>query len=662
MDALSATLAQNFPKFDVASVTARRKQPCYLRGKAKVAVKAEDLKLTHQVLDEIPLWDTFAWNNLIQTHLTNGDTESVMFIFSQMLLRGVRPDKHTLPRVLTASRRARNLEFGKQVHAHAFKLGLFADQYVVTSLIEMYGRLDNLDTAKCLFDTSPKRNFVSWNIIARLYLMADKPKLAIDLFYQMVRLGSKIDSVALVTATSACGILNSLQEGKKVHEIANKFGFGDDILVCNSLMKMYIDCGSIGDAREIFDMMSFKDLISWTELIRGYVKNGGFNEGLKLFRKMVKDGMKPDALSMSSILPACARMAAHKQGKEIHGYLLRNRIDMNVTLHNAIMDMYVKSGYIEYASKVFAQMKFKDVISWTIMIMGYSLHGQGDLGVELFREMEKDTTVNIDEFTYAVVLHACGTARMVEKGKFYFNRVKRPKVTHYAMMVRLLAHAGHLGEAKSFIEEHQIGRHEEILRALLDGCRIHQQDRFGKQVAEQLSELDSLNAEIYVLLSNWHAHFGKWDMVQGLKETIGDMGLRPKKAYSWIEFRNKVHVFGTGDVSHPRSEEIYWKLKHSIEKMKHEGRHMSSRFSLHDVDEERECIQIGHSEMLAISFGLISKQAGATIRVTKNQRVCRNCHDYAKALSEMTGREIILKDPNCFHHFKNGFCSCGDFW
>lgn len=85
-------------------------------------------------------------------------------------------------------------------------------------------------------------------------------------------------------------------------------------------------------------------------------------------------------------------------------------------------------------------------------------------------------------------------------------------------------------------------------------------------------------------------------------------------------------------------------------------------FSLHDVEEERECIQIGHSEMLAISFGLISTQPGATIRVIKNLRVCRSCHDCAKFISKIAGREIILKDINCFHHFKDGICSCDDFW
>lgn len=492
--------------------------------------------------------------------------------------------------------------------------------------------------------------------------MEDKPGLAVDMFKQMVESKSEIDPLALVTAIVACGMLKSLQEGRYVHEIAKKCGLEADVLVSNSLLKMYIDCGSIKDARAVFDRMPSKDVISWTEIFRGYVKNGGFNEGLKLFRQMSMEGVKPDSLAISSILPACGRGAAHKQGKEIHAYLLRNGIDLNVTVQNAVLDMYVKSGFIESAAKIFAGMKDRDAISWTVMILGYSLHGQGELGVDLFRKMEKNSSVEIDQIAYAAALHACTTARLVEQGRFYFNCITAPKSRHYALMVALLSRVGLFDEARVFMEEHKLEGHVEVLRALLDGCRIHHNMRTAKRVIEQLCDLQTLNADNYVLLSNWYSSFAKWDMVNELRETIRDMGLKPRKAYSWIEFRNKIHVFGTGDVSHPRSEKIYWELHSLMKKIEEEGTRLNLDFSLHDVDEERECVPIGHSELLATSFGLISTQAGATIRVTKNLRMCGNCHDSAKAISKIVEREIIIKDPSCFHHFKDGFCSCGDFW
>ncbi|EXB73287.1 hypothetical protein L484_009366 [Morus notabilis] len=637
----------------------------HLASNPRVALKSADLSPAHKMFDEMSLSDTFAWNSLIQSYLTSRDLHHVLFTYQQMLRRGVCPDRHTLPRVLAAvSGLSGGLFVGKQVHGHAIKLGFSHDQYVISALLEMYGKLDDIDRAKCLIlDKSPRTNAVSWTLLARLYIREGKPSLAIDLFYQMLDSGAEIDSVALATAISAAAMLKSLKDGRILHQIARQRGLEFKVLVSNSLLKMYIDCGSIQDARAGFDRMPSRDIISWTEIIHAYVKKGGYSEGLKLFRRMITNGLKPDPFSISSILPACARVTANKQGKEIHGYLLRNRIDMNLTVLNALIDMYAKSGCIELASRMFAQLKHKDVISWTVMILGYSLHGRGDLAVDLCRELENElSAVRLDQLRYADVLRACSSARKIEEGKFYFNRIKAPEVAHYALMVGLLANAALFDEAMLFIQENKIERHAEVLRALLDGCRIHRRTDLGKRVAEQLSELEPLNAENYVLLSNWYAHNGKWDLVNKMRGMIGGMDLKPKKAYSWIESRNKVHVFRTGDVSHPRSQGIYWELECLMKKMEEEGQKPNADYSLHDVDEERDCIGVGHSEMLAISFGLISSKGSATVRVTKNHRVCRFCHESAKAISNIVGREIILKDPNRFHHFRDGLCSCGDFW
>ena len=470
-----------------------------------------------------------------------------------------------------------------------------------------------------------------------------------------------VDRVALATACSACGMMKSLPRGRNVHDIARKCGLDSDVLVCNSLLKMYIDCDSIRDARLVFQQMPCKDVISWTSMIRAYVKGGGFNEAFKLFRQMILDGLKPDSLSIASFLPACGRIASHKLGREVHGYLLRHGIHSNLKVKNALMDMYVKSGAITSASNVFAEMNEKDTISWTMMILGYSLHGQGRLGVDLFGQMEKNSKVPLDDTAYAAALHACSTARMVEEGRIYFDCIRAPTVAHCALKVALLARSGLLDEVRIFIEEQKIGKHPEVLRKLLEGCRINGQYTLGKQVIELLCELEPLNAKNYVLLMNWYAGSAKWHMVDKLRETLRDMGLKPKKAYTWTLFRNKVHVFGTGDVSHPRSGRIYSELQGLIEEMRAKGLEPNWDFRLHDVDEERECIQIGHSELLALAFGLISSQAGP-ICLAKNSRVCHGCHSFAKFVSKMMRREIILKDPNFFHHFKDGLCSCEDFW
>ncbi|PIA47611.1 hypothetical protein AQUCO_01400324v1 [Aquilegia coerulea] len=599
---------------------------------------------TLKVFVENPPSDTFTWNN--------------------MLLQGVRPDKYTLPRLLTASRLSDNFFYGKQIHGQAFKLGFFRERYLVTALMALYGHYDGAEVAKRVFEQcSTKQNSVSWTMLMKLFTNQDKPTLAIEVFKEMVDKEVCVDAVALATVLGACGALKSLREGKRVHDIAKKLGLDLDILVANSLLKMYMDCGSITGARMVFDQMRSKDVISWTALVNWYAKIGEFNEALKLFRLMNSEGTKPDSVSVSGILPGCARISSGKNGKEIHAYTIRNGLDVNLAVQNALVDMYMKSGFLESASKLFVRMKERDTISLTVMVLGYSLHGQGEVGVEWFHKLKKYMHTEIDDKMYDAVLRACNTARMVNEGKSIFKCIKEPKVEHCALMVSLLARAGLFGEAKTFIEERQFEWNAEVLQALLDGCRIYQEKKIAKRIVERLTELEPLNPDNYVLLSNFYAESAQWGIVQSFREMIRDMGLVPKRAYSWIEVRNKVHVFEAGDVSHPRSEMLYHELEILMKKIKEEEGYIpDTDFSLHDVDAERECIPIGHSEMLAISFGLISTQPHTTIRVTKNLRVCRSCHSLAKIISKTVEREIILKVPGCFHHFKDGLCSCGDFY
>lgn len=479
----------------------------------------------------------------------------------------------------------------------------------------------------------------------------------------MLQLDADLDSVALVTASKACTRLRSVRDARRLHEVVKRRGFLGDVLVGNAVVKMYIECGRLGEARAVFEGMDARDLVTWTTMVSGHVKSGGFNQGLKLLREMCAGGVWPDAFMVSAVLPACARMAARKNGKDVHGKIVRLCLDGNLAVENALMDMYVKSGCVEAASRVFERMVCRDVISWTVMIMGYSLHGQGEAGVELFKEMKGKCRVLPDRTTFTAALHAANTACLVEEGKTVFNCIAKQEVEHYALMAGLLSRGGYFFEARAFVEEHHLTHSPTVLRAVLNGCRIHQNVKLGKRIAEQLIELEPLNAENYVLLSNYYGANGKWELVNELRETIQDMGLKTKRAYSWIEIRNKVHVFGTGDVSHPRSEGIYWELERLMNIMKEKEGHIPREdYTLHDVDEERECIPCGHSEMLAIGLGLISGSNSGVLRVVKNLRVCRNCHDSAKLISRIDDQEIILKDPDRFHHFKRGTCSCRDMW
>lgn len=185
----------------------------------------------------------------------------------------------------------------------------------------------------------------------------------------------------------------------------------------------------------------------------------------------------------------------------------------------------------------------------------------------------------------------------------------------------------------------------------------------GKIASEGLFEVDSENVGYYVLLSNIYATTGKWEGVDKVRSMARNRGLRKTPGWSSIEVNNKVDVFYTGNQTHAQCEQIYKKLRELTEKMKSLGYVPDFSFVLQDVeDDEKEHILTSHSERLAIAFGIINTPPKTPIRIFKNLRVCGDCHNATKLISVIAEREIIVRDSNRFHHFKDGTCSCGDYW
>lgn len=144
---------------------------------------------------------------------------------------------------------------------------------------------------------------------------------------------------------------------------------------------------------------------------------------------------------------------------------------------------------------------------------------------------------------------------------------------------------------------------------------------------------------------------------------MDDRKVKKETGFSWIEVKNNTYAFMAGDVSHPLSDRIYMKLEELSIRLRDAGYQPDTNYVLHDIEEEqKEAILSRHSERLAIAFGLISVPEGIPIQIIKNIRVCVDCHTVIKIISKMEGREIIVRDSNRFHHFKEGLCSCKDYW
>lgn len=230
-------------------------------------------------------------------------------------------------------------------------------------------------------------------------------------------------------------------------------------------------------------------------------------------------------------------------------------------------------------------------------------------------------------------------------------------------MVDLLGRGGCLIEARELIENMPILPDAGIWGALLGACRTHGDLELAEHAVVRLLELEPWNAGNYVLLSNIYATKGRWDDVERLRDKMKGRRIQKTPGSSSIEIECSIHEFVIGDRSHPRSKEIYDKLDELAMQLKLAGYVPEMDSVLHDIcEEEKQHALNVHSEKLAIAFGLISTAPGMPIRVVKNLRVCKDCHSATKLLSKIVGREIIVRDRIRFHHFREGTCSCKDFW
>eukprot|EP01018_Ginkgo_biloba_P036678 Gb_33367 [translate_table: standard] len=651
-----------------------------------------------RVFDEMPKQNLVSWTAMIAAYARGGFAEEAVILFYRMQHSGVQPNQFTFTGVLPAYATLGDLEKAKRVHEEIIRSGLQSNVFVESALVDMYVKCGSIDDARDVFDKMLERNVVSWtsmitgyardgHVDEALKLFQEMPERdvvswtaiitalsrhghdeeALTLFYQMGQAGVEPDRFTFASVLSACANLASLERGKEMHEYIVRCGFQSDVFVESALVDMYVKCRSIENARNVFDEMPGRNVVSWNTMTVGYTQNGHFDQALKVFQEMQLTGLKPDADTYASILPACSNLAALEHGKGVHDDIIRSGFESNVFVGSALIDMYAKCGSIENAQKVFGKSPRRDMVSWTAMISGYAMHGCGKEALQLFEQMQHSGT-NPDHVTFIGVLSACCHAGLVDDGWKYFDHMTRhyhitPVSEHYCCMVDLLGRAGHLDEAQDFISKMPIQTDCAVWGSLLAACRIHTNVELGERVAEHLFELDPQNAAHYVLLSNIYAAAGRWDGIEKVRKLMKDRSIKKKPGCSWIQVNNKVYAFLGGDKSHPETEKIYAKLETLSGKMKEAGYVPDLKFMLHDVEkEQKEHNLYHHSEKLAIAFGLISTLPGTPIRIVKNLRVCGDCHSATKFISTIVAREIIVRDASRFHHFKDGWCSCGDYW
>lgn len=490
---------------------------------------------------------------------------------------------------------------------------------------------------------------------------------SLKLYAKMIESGLRPDKYAFPFALKSCAGLSDLTMGKQIHQHVICHGCSNDLFVDAALVDMYAKCGCVDDARILFDKMPVRDLVCWTSMISGYVHNGYDGETLEFFDLMRCSGVKPNRVSLLSVLLACGHLGAFRKGEWFHNYVIQTGFDSDILISTAVIDMYAKCGSLDLAQYMFDQTRGKDVVCWSAMIANYGTHGLGRNAVDVFNQMV-DAGVKPNQVTFTCLLSACSHSGLLEEGRMYFESMSgqygiMPKLNHYACMVDLLGRAGQLFEAEKLVLRMPLEPDPSIWGSLLGACRIHGNLDLGERVADRIFQLDPTQSGYYVLLSNIYAAKSRWDEVQKVRKLMIGRGVNKTQGFSLVEFNNCVYKFGVGDRSHPQSDKIYSFLEELAAPMRQLGYVPLTDFALHDVEDEmKEAALSHHSERLAIAFGLLNTSASTPIRITKNLRICGDCHNAIKFISKIVNRIIIVRDMNRFHRFEDGSCSCSDYW
>lgn len=634
--------------------------------------KQSQPEIARQLFDQIPEPDLVSYNTLISAYADCGDTVQAIRLFMGMRYMDLDMDGFTFSAAITAARGDNDLI--KQLHCLAVLGGFPSYASVNNTLISCYGKNGFLAEAERIFyGRGEIKDEVSWNSMILAYGQHRKGSNALALYQEMVHRNLKVDMFTLASVLTAFTSTGDLFGGVQFHAQLIKMGFHQNPHVGSGLIDLYAKCsGNMLACKQIFKEIPEPDLVVWNTMISGFSQNQELSEeALAWFRQMQVAGHQPDDCSFVCVLSSCANLSSPSQGKQVHSLAIKAHIPSNrIAVNNALIAMYSRCGNLQDARRVFKQMPVHNTVSFNSLIAGYAQHGLGVESLALFEQMLQSDMPPCS-ITFVSVLSACAHTGKVEEGQKYFKMMREifmiePEAEHYSCMVDLFGRAGKFKEAERLIESMPYNPGSIAWGSLLRACRTHSNVELAEKAAKQYLQLDSTNASPYVMLAHIYARAGRWEEVAKTRILMRDKQIKKKPGCSWIELDKRVHAFVADDSSHPMIREIYGFWDEMSKKMKEAGYEPDQTYTSmgdHESSSGEKKIRIGyHSEKLAVAFGLLYSKEGESILVVKNLRICQDCHNAIKVISAISGREITVRDCYRFHSFKDGICSCGDFW
>ncbi|KAG8368968.1 hypothetical protein BUALT_Bualt15G0101400 [Buddleja alternifolia] len=542
-----------------------------------------DSECARKLFDEIPERDVRTWTILISGLSRCGHHRMALDYFTDMQNEGmIAPNAFTLSSVLKCCVSVDSgLRLGKVIHGWVMRNGIDADVALKNAVLDLYAKFKMFDYVKTFFELMDDKDSTSWNIVMAGNLSKGEmeesleffrrlpvksvsswntivdgllqhgfERSALELLYEMVKVGTSFDRVTFSISLALASSLKSLELGRQLHSQLLRIGINGDSFASTSLLDMYCKCGQMKKASVIFQELQLRycqgsrdDLmaqtVGWSTMISGYVQHGMIKDALICFSSMIHEQLEVDLFTLTTIVTASANSALFELGQQIHARTLKSGHGQDVMLCSSMIDMYAKCGKLDDAWSFFRETRTKNIVLWSVMISSYAMHGWGKEAIELFELMQNEG-IRPNEVSFVGILTGCSHAGLIEDGCKYFRMMTdvygiRPGVEHFACMVDLFGRAGHLKEMKDFVYENGIFYLREVWKAYLSSCWLHKNVEMTNWVSKKLVELEALEGDDpYVLISNTYSANHVWEEAAKVRGLMQKREVRKVPGQSWI--------------------------------------------------------------------------------------------------------------------------------
>ncbi|XP_022997569.1 putative pentatricopeptide repeat-containing protein At3g25970 [Cucurbita maxima] len=381
--------------------------------------KCKEFRSADVLFDEMPLRDSVSWNTMIAGYINSGNLENSWEVLKCMRRFGFDQDEYTFGSMLKGIACAGMLDLGQQIHSMIIKMGFAGNVYAGSALLDMYAKCERLEDAYLTFLNISKQNTVSWNAMIAGYAQTGDRETAFLLLDCMEQEGEKVDDGSFAPLLPLLDDAEFCRLTRQVHGKVIKHGLESANTMCNALITSYSECGSLVDAKRVFNCSAgVRDLVSWNSLLGAFLVHNQEDLAFKLLIDMQEHGFEPDLYSYTSIISACFNKELSNNGKSLHGMVIKRGLEQSVPISNALISMYLKSdgGSMKEALCIFESLEIKDRVSWNSILTGLSQMGSSEDAVKSFLHM-RSLAMDIDRYSFSAVLKSCSDLATFQLGQ-----------------------------------------------------------------------------------------------------------------------------------------------------------------------------------------------------------------------------------------------------